>query len=368
MLDLELRGVTKTFDSFTAVRDFEIQVDKGEFISFLGPSGCGKTTTLRMIAGFIEPTKGDIYIQGRRVNDVPPYRRDTGMVFQNYALFPHMTVFDNIAFGLRYRKVPKREIRSRVEEMLRLVQLPGVEGRKPAQLSGGQQQRIALARALVIRPKVLLFDEPLSNLDAKLREELRVELRQIQRNVGITSIFVTHDQEEALALSDRIVVMDRGQITQVGTPAEIYEDPASPFVGEFIGQSNFLDGTVRTPDGEVTAVDLGGGLTVRTAPGEPVQAGDPVRVLVRAERVNVSREPPGAEGAKGLNVWEGTVETVTYLGSKVHYYVRIGSGHRILAIEQTEERRPLQEGETAYLEVGFKSCRYFRAGPGGERG
>ena len=359
MSDLELSNVTKKFGTFTAVDDFSIQVEKGEFISFLGPSGCGKTTTLRIIAGFIEPTAGEVVIQGRKVNGVPPYHRDTGMVFQNYALFPHMTVFENIAFGLRYHKVPKDQVRPRVMEMLKMVQLPGVENRRPAQLSGGQQQRIALARALVIKPKVLLFDEPLSNLDAKLREALRVELRQIQKEVGITSIFVTHDQEEALALSDRIVVMNNGRITQIGTPFEVYEKPSSVFVGEFLGQPNFLTGQIESVEPERVVIALGGGIQIGSPVSPGLTAGQGVRVLIRAERVNLRLAADCPHLANETNVLPGIIHERSYLGGNTYYYVRLENGEQILAIEQTAEKEPLHRKAKIYLHVGFKSCLLF---------
>ncbi|UCF91051.1 MAG: ABC transporter ATP-binding protein [Desulfobacterales bacterium] len=359
MIDLELKNVTKRFGAFTAVKDFSIAVEAGEFVSFLGPSGCGKTTTLRMIAGFLEPTEGEIFIQGQKVNDLPPYHRDSGMVFQNYALFPHMTVFDNIAFGLRYRKVPKNEIKDRVMQMLQLVQLPGLEGRRPAQLSGGQQQRIALARALVIKPKLLLFDEPLSNLDAKLREQLRVELRQIQQEVGITSIFVTHDQEEALSLSDRIVVMNAGEMIQSGTPYEIYEKPQSLFVGEFIGQSSFIDGRVAAVQGTETLVELGNGLTMGVSGVGAIAKGDKVKILIRAERISVMQDSAQKHLEGRLNVLKGVITDVSYLGSNIYYYVRIENNAQFLVIDQMGEKSPLKKNDAVCLEIGFKSCLCF---------
>jgi putative spermidine/putrescine transport system ATP-binding protein len=360
VIDLELCNITKRFGDFTAVKDFSIAAEKGEFISFLGPSGCGKTTTLRMIAGFIEPTEGDVFIKGQKVNHVPPNQRDTGMVFQNYALFPHMNVFDNIAFGLRYRNVPKSEYKQRVREMLQLVRLPHIEERKPSQLSGGQQQRIALARAMIIKPKVLLFDEPLSNLDAKLRENLRVELRQIQKEVGITAIFVTHDQEEALALSDRIVVMKDGEITQIGSPFDIYENPISEFVGDFIGQSNFIDGRVQSIASDRTVVALRGDLQIAVNSTENLQVNDPVKVLIRAERIRVLSSDTGMSAAVDRNQLAGTVEEFSYLGSNVYYYVRLANKERVLAIEQTGEKAPFKRNDPVILQFGASSCRSFR--------
>ncbi|VEN75229.1 Spermidine/putrescine import ATP-binding protein PotA [Candidatus Desulfarcum epimagneticum] len=357
MDDLNLKNITKKFGEFTAVSHFSLDVKKGEFVSFLGPSGCGKTTTLRMIAGFINPTEGDIFIQGKRVNDTPPHLRDTGMVFQSYALFPHMTVFENIAFGLKYRKIPKREIKDRVNDMLALIQLPDMGKRKPSQLSGGQQQRIALGRALVIQPKILLFDEPLSNLDAKLREDLRVELRQIQREVGITSIFVTHDQEEALSLSDKIAVMDNGEIRQVGTPFEIYEDPDSVFVANFIGQSNFLDGEITAIQNGRATIKIKGGLAISgTAPAD-IRPGDGVKAMIRAERIRIR---PSEVREKGVNTLKASIENISYLGGSVHYYVMMENSRRMMAIEKTGDQKPLRVNDPVFLSFDFKNCLIFK--------
>ena len=248
--DVQLRALTKQYDETLAVDAIDASINAGEFFSLLGPSGCGKTTTLRMIAGFVRPTSGEILLDGSDVAQVPPHRRNVHTVFQNYALFPHLNVFDNIAFGLRRQKVAKGEVRQRVEEALELVELGGMAARRPQQLSGGQQQRVALARALVLRPAVLLLDEPLGALDAKIRKQLRLELKALQEEVGITFVFVTHDQEEALSMSDRVAVMSAGCIEQIGTPAEVYESPATVFVADFLGVSNLMD---------AEAVDRGAG-------------------------------------------------------------------------------------------------------------
>src|SRR5262245_14565954 len=277
---IELMGVNKLFPSATAtvvaVEDVDLRVGAGEFFSLLGPSGCGKTTTLRMLAGFEEPTSGRILLYGKDMVGVPPYRRDVNMVFQHYALFPHMTVYDNIAFGLRHKKVPKDEIRRRVADALRLVELEGREQRRPRQLSGGQQQRVALARALVNRPRALLLDEPLGALDLKLRRAMQLELKRIQREVGITVVYVTHDQEEALTMSDRLAVMNAGRIEQLGTPRDLYERPATRFVADFLGTSNILSGRLeRVGDGWRLA-GLGGGERVLVRGGNGLQAGQEV--------------------------------------------------------------------------------------------
>jgi ABC-type Fe3+/spermidine/putrescine transport system ATPase subunit len=255
--------------------------------------------------------------------------------------------------------VPREEIKERVRDLLRLVQLPDVEGRKPSQLSGGQQQRIALARALVIQPKVLLFDEPLSNLDAKLRESLRVELRQIQQKVGITSIFVTHDQEEALALSDRIVVMKDGEVTQIGTPYEIYENPISTFVGDFIGQSNFINGRVSSVSDNAAIIELQKNLTIAVWTAKDVKTDEKVRVLIRAERINVVEKSTQKHMMEGFNVIKGIIENVSYLGGKIHYYVRIENNEKLLAVEQATDRAPLKEDDKVFLEFSFKSAQLF---------
>ena len=245
--EVELRALTKRYDEALAVDSIDATIHAGEFFSLLGPSGCGKTTTLRMIAGFVRPTEGEILLDGSDVAQVPPHKRNVHTVFQNYALFPHLNVFDNVSFGLKRKKVARRDIRQRVDEAISLVELAGYEQRKPSQLSGGQQQRVALARALVLRPAVLLLDEPLGALDAKIRKQLRIELKALQEEVGITFVFVTHDQEEALSMSDRVAVMSKGKIEQIGTPAEVYEDPATVFVADFLGISNLMDASVPAP-------------------------------------------------------------------------------------------------------------------------
>ena len=284
--DVELRDVTKQFGDVTAVEDLDLDIPKGEFFSLLGPSGCGKTTTLRMIAGFEQPTVGEIYIKGRPVAGIPAYKRPVNTVFQNYALFPHMSVNENVAFGLQMKKVSKVEIKRRVEEALELVQLPRMGERKPKQLSGGQRQRVALARALINRPQVLLLDEPLGALDLKLRKAMQLELKQIQSEIGITFIYVTHDQEEALTMSDRIAVMDQGLIRQVGNPREIYDHPQNRFVADFIGETNFINGKVAADNGFVI-VDVGEVALCGTADGRSLQLEQPVTVAIRPEKINL---------------------------------------------------------------------------------
>ncbi|MCC7103549.1 MAG: ABC transporter ATP-binding protein, partial [Chloroflexi bacterium] len=316
---VSLHGISKRFSDTLAVDDVSLTVCEGEFLSLLGPSGCGKTTTLRVVAGFEQPDQGRVLFGGDDVTEIPPYRRGIGMVFQSYALFPHMTVAENIAYGLRRRRVSREEISARTADILNLVHLPGLEQRYPRQLSGGQQQRVAIARALVIRPRVLLLDEPLSNLDAKLREGMRIELRQIQREVGITAIYVTHDQEEALALSDRIAVMDHGRIAQVGTPYQIYQAPEDPFVAQFIGRSNILRGVVERVDGSEVVLRSAGGLVVTGRTSGHLGVGDEAIAVVRHEQAKLT-DPATAVP----NLFEGRVQFVTYYGSSVLVLCAVG--------------------------------------------
>jgi len=320
MAEVRLEGISKRYGDFFAVRNFTLTVPDGEFLVLLGPSGCGKTTTLRMIAGFVEPSTGSIRLGNADITSLPPWRRNAGLVFQNYALFPHLTVDQNVAFGLEMRKVPKGEVAPRVAEALRLVRLGHLGDRLPRQLSGGQQQRVALARALVFRPDVLLLDEPLSNLDAKLRQEVRVEIRELQRKLGLTAIMVTHDQEEALTMADRLVVMSEGEVKQAGTQRELYEKPSDRFVAGFVGRSTFLDGKI---DGGRFISD--GGLSIE-CPNETAIRGAATLAL-RPERVSVTREPtPG-----GSNSFAGEVEFVSYLGALLDIHVRVNETERIVA-------------------------------------
>jgi putative spermidine/putrescine transport system ATP-binding protein len=315
MTFLTLTGIQKQFGTTYAVQDFNLTAEKGEFVSFLGPSGCGKTTTLRMIAGFERPTAGTISIGGTDITNRPPNRRNIGMVFQSYALFPNMTVADNIGFGLRVRKRPKDQIAKRVDELLGMINLPDKGGRYPYQLSGGQQQRVALARALAVEPEVLLLDEPLSALDAKIRVALRKEIRSIQRQLGITTVYVTHDQEEALSLSDRVVVMSEGRIEQIGAPPDIYNFPATPFVASFVGTLNLL--AARIVDGPTGRVSVDG-QEIRAS--KPADSG--------AGRVTVALRPEAIELGEGggSNRLVGEVEDVSFLGSIVRTRVRLGEG------------------------------------------
>ncbi len=319
MAFLELHNLNKTFGKTDAVLDFNLDIDKGELVSFLGPSGCGKTTTLRMVAGFEIPTTGTITMDGENITDKPPHQRDVGMVFQAYALFPNMTVAGNIGFGLKIAKKPAEEIRSRVDEMLDLIHMPGFGDRYPHQLSGGQQQRVALARALALSPEVLLLDEPLSALDAKIRVSLRAEIRAIQKEVGITAIYVTHDQEEALSISDRVVVMYQGHMEQVGAPFEIYNYPQTEFVAQFVGTLNAVSAEVADPSSSSLKVD---GLMIQAAQGlENRRSGEKVMIAIRPERFSFA-----SEGEKA-NLLDCTIKNITFLGSIVRIEVQVGNNN-----------------------------------------
>jgi spermidine/putrescine transport system ATP-binding protein len=335
-IDVELLDVTKVFENgVVAVDRVSLQIYQGEFFSLLGPSGCGKTTTLRMIAGFEHPSAGEVLIEGRRMGHTPPFRRNVNTVFQNYALFPHMTVFDNVAFGLRMKRIPRDEIARRVREALHLVRLSGMEERYPRQLSGGQQQRVALARALVNRPRVLLLDEPLGALDLKLRKEMQLELKHLQMTVGITFIYVTHDQEEALTMSDRIAVMNAGRVLQVGTPMEIYERPASRFVADFIGESNFLRGTVQAASSAAATVVIADRFPVEVPADRQLTVGQQVTVAVRPEKVRlVPIEAPGTNG-----LLHGRIEEVIYIGTDTFYVVRVSDDTTIRVRSQNDRNR-----------------------------
>ena len=316
MAFLELNAVQKKFGATTAVEGFNLQVERGEFVSFLGPSGCGKTTTLRMVAGFEMPTAGAIVIDGADMTYVPPSKRNVGMVFQSYALFPNMVVADNIGFGLQVARRPQHEVKQRVQEMLALIKMEEFGNRYPHQLSGGQQQRVALARALAIHPHVLLLDEPLSALDAKIRVALRAEIRAIQRQLNITTVYVTHDQEEALSLSDRVVVMNKGRIEQVGSPFDIYNSPRTRFVASFVGTLNVMEAVVRDRESGVLAID---DQMIRTSQHlNGASPGDTIAVALRPERISLGH------GTAGENVLNGTVENISFLGAIVRIQVRTG--------------------------------------------
>jgi spermidine/putrescine ABC transporter ATP-binding subunit len=337
---VELHGCTREYGSVRAVDALDLAVLEGEFLSLLGPSGCGKTTTLNLIAGFVEPTAGRVLIDGEDVTGRPAHLRGLGVVFQSYALFPHLSVFDNVAFGLRERRVSRAEINRKVVEALALVRLEGRERQRPAELSGGMQQRVALARALVYRPRVVLLDEPLAALDKRLREEMRDELRAIQRSVGITTVFVTHDQTEALGLSDRIAVMRGGRIEQLGAPREIYERPATRFVADFIGASTVLRGRAVGAD----RVEMAGGAILRVAGRRALAAGADVELAIRPERVRLAPAP-------GDNVVEARIEGLVYQGAQTELTARLADGQRVLVFVTEPAPVPLAPGQSVRLHL-----------------
>jgi spermidine/putrescine transport system ATP-binding protein len=357
--DVQLRAVTKRFGALTAVDAIDLEVTPGEFLTLLGPSGCGKTTTLRMVAGFEEPTAGEILIAGRSAVGVPPYRRDVNTVFQQYALFPHLSVLDNVAYGLKQRKVPKADRLRQAREALELVHLLGRDRARPAELSGGQQQRVALARALIMRPKVLLLDEPLGALDLKLRKAMQIELKRIQEDVGITFVVVTHDQEEAMAMADRIAVMNEGRIDQLGSPSEIYDRPSTPFVADFIGDMNHVEGTLER-DGDRRTVVLGGGTAIGIGRVvEDAPDGARVRAGLRPEEVRANRRGDGVPAS---------VLTAMVLGHEVQVVARLEAGDEILARQSRagdERVEALGPGDRIWLEWSERAALLLGASENG---
>ena len=345
---LRLQDLTKHFGQVVAVDGIQLEVHPGEFITLLGPSGSGKTTTLSMIGGFQEPTSGEIYVNDVPISGLPPYKRDLGMVFQNYALFPHMKVFDNIAFALRFKRVPKSEVADRVQRMLEIVQLPGYEERYPGQLSGGQQQRIALARSLVFNPSVLLMDEPLGALDKKLREEMQLEIRRIHQELEVTIVYVTHDQEEALTMSDRIAIMDQGHIEQLGIPEDIYKYPATEFVANFIGESNFFSGSVTAINHDELSLRTDGGLVLRAERSDKLDHGMDAKVAVRPDRPVFM-----AEGEILPNMVEGVVEEVIYIGHTLRYHIRLRNNH-MLVVRKPETAHSMTVKTQDSVRVGWE--------------
>ncbi|HEY9657944.1 MAG TPA: ABC transporter ATP-binding protein [Allocoleopsis sp.] len=333
-LDVELRKVFKVFNGETAVRGIDLEIRQGEFFSILGPSGCGKTTTLRLIAGFENPTGGEVLIRGKSMLSVPPYRRPVNTVFQSYALFSHLTVWENIAFGLRLKKCSKAEVQERVSDAMQLVKMESFARRYPAQLSGGQQQRVALARALVNRPAVLLLDEPLGALDLKLRKEMQVELSNLHQELGLTFVMVTHDQEEALSLSDRIAVMNGGRIEQIGSPSEIYENPTTPFVADFIGDTNLFQGKVESATGALLQVVTARGLNMLVNPQKGWNAlpSSDVVVSIRPEKIQLGSGNP-ISGTERMNCYEGILKHVMYLGTHVHYVIELKTGESLTVLQ-----------------------------------
>ena len=344
-----INDAVKYYGNYQALKGVSLNIKEGEFFTLLGPSGCGKTTLLRMIAGFNSIEGGDFFFGDKRINDVPAHKRDIGMVFQNYAIFPHLNVFDNVAYGLKARKVPAKEIRPRVEEALKLVQIDHLAERKPSELSGGQQQRVALARAFVVEPSVLLMDEPLSNLDAKLRVQMRSVIKKLQRRLGITTIYVTHDQEEALAISDRIAVMKDGVIMQIGTPNEIYAKPQNPFVAGFIGVSNFLDCEIATGKDNVAQVRIKNELDIQVKVKKPFNGAG--KISARPEQLFFSES--------GM---PGTVLFSTFLGDYIEYEIKLDDGQELIVNEYTKDSSTVHaDGDRIHLSFDPERISLYRA-------
>jgi iron(III) transport system ATP-binding protein len=357
MASITIKGLSKSFgardESFAAVADLDLDIKANQFVTLLGPSGCGKTTTLRLIAGYIVPDAGAIYVDGRLVSSpgsvVPPDARGMGMVFQNYAVWPHKTVFENVVFGLKIRRTPSAEARKKVEEALALVNLTGLEARYPNELSGGQQQRVALARSLVVEPGILLLDEPLSNLDAKLREQMRVELKRLQRRTGITFVYVTHDQAEALALSDHIAVIHGGRLQQYGTPHEVYARPANRMVADFMGLVNLVPGKVLEVRAGSGKVEISGALSLEIALPAGTSPGDAVEVAIRPENITLNKSATGAPAK---------IADCTFLGNISEYYATLDSGQTLRV--QIHPRQVFAIGEPVAIEIDTAHCSVFR--------
>ena len=354
MKELKLFKIRKTFGNTVAVLDLNLEVEKGCFFTLLGPSGCGKTTTLRIVAGLIKPDSGDLFIGDSNFTKKPSYLRNIGLVFQNYALFPHMSVYDNIAFGLKMRKVPAEEIRQLVGEVVQLANLSGLVERFPKELSGGQQQRVAVARAIVIKPNVLLLDEPLSNLDLKVRVSMRREIKSLTKKLGITTLNVTHDQGEALSMSDRIGVMNEGRLVQEGTPKEIYERPTNQFVAAFIGETNFLTGTISELDGTSISINVGDYFTIQakidSQESRVRETKSNITFYVRPEKVSLSRSRP-----ENVNVLSGCIEDMEYFGSRFRYIVRVGEVMWSCEVGN-DKASAFENGESVYLSFSPEDC------------
>ncbi len=358
MSDVSLKDLTKYYGEVCACSDVSVEIADGEFFFLLGPSGCGKTTILRMIAGFVEPTSGEIAIGGKVINQVPPHRRGTAMVFQNYALWPHMSVMQNVEYGLKVQKLPAAERESRARAALQMVRMDSFSQRQPAELSGGQQQRVALARALAVRPKVVLLDEPLSNLDAKLRGDMRQELREIQQRTGLTAIYVTHDQKEALSLADRIAVISEGRVQQVGTPFEVYRHPENRFVADFIGESNFLEGRIRDVSNSHYTVETPAGvLTAKRGPADAFQSGERVVCVIRPEAVRLG-EPVGERSSS----FKAKLSRQTYLGDVGHLEFQLSSGDIFRAVQQNPSPTDPDSGGEVVLSCSPDDVVLLRSG------
>ncbi|WP_163336409.1 ABC transporter ATP-binding protein [Desulfopila sp. IMCC35008] len=351
---VQFKGIYKRFGNVVAVEKMNLDIEEGHLVTLLGPSGCGKTTLLRMLAGLEDPTEGDIFINGVRVNDIPIHKRNLGMIFQNYALFPHKTIFDNVAFGLKYRNVSKKEMREKVASALEMVRLPGVENRMPSQLSGGQQQRIAMARAIVIEPNVLLMDEPLSALDENLREEMRREIDNLQQELGVTTIFVTHDQREALSMSHKIVVMKEGRKQQEGGPQEVYNEPVNHFVADFLGHSNFIGGQIVDVKDDTVKVKIETGENLLALNKGRFKEGDKVELVVRAQRFDVYL-PEEFEHDITANFFEGRIIDRSYMGGEVSYFIQLANGREIHVISMMRTRI-YKVGDDVCVQVAPSHC------------
>ncbi len=356
---VQFKGIMKRFGKVVAVEKMDFEIEEGTLVTLLGPSGCGKTTLLRMVAGLEAPTEGDILIKGKRINDTPIHRRNLGMIFQNYALFPHKTIFDNVAFGLKYRNVSKEKIKEKVTRALEMVRLPGVEKRMPSQLSGGQQQRIAMARAIVIEPDVLLMDEPLSALDENLREEMRREVDNLQKILGVTTIFVTHDQREALSMSDKILVMKDGSKQQEGPPEAVYNQPVNHFVADFLGHSNFITGEVVDVDNGHVKVRIETGDVLLAENKGRFSTGDKVELIVRAQRFDAFPKDE-FKPEKGMNHFEGRIKDRSYMGGEVSYFIELG-GEREIHVISMMRTRIYDIGEAVSVQVSPHHCHLIAA-------
>lgn len=355
---VKFRGIEKRFGKVVAVKKMDLEIPEGSLVTLLGPSGCGKTTLLRMLAGLEEPSSGDIYIKGKRMNETPIHKRNLGMIFQNYALFPHKTIFENVAFGLKYRNIPGSVISEKVEKALETVRLPGVGNRMPSQLSGGQQQRIALARAIVIEPDVLLMDEPLSALDENLREDMRREIDNLQQDLGVTTIFVTHDQREALSMSDKVVVMKDGFIQQQGEPEEVYNNSANHFVADFLGHSNFLNCTVTDKVDDFLRVTLEDDTTCLAVPAGEFNSGDRAEVVIRAQKFQLGYQTEYIH-EKGMNIFLGKIVDRSYMGGEVSYFVELAN-KRVLHAINFVKRSPYRRGDEVFMKVSPANCRLLK--------
>ena len=352
-------GIEKHYGKVVAVKRMDLEIPEGSLVTLLGPSGCGKTTLLRMLAGLETPTQGDIYIRDKRINDTPIHKRNLGMIFQNYALFPHKTIFENIAFGLKYRGVSKTDMHKKVEKALETVRLPKVGNRMPSQLSGGQQQRIALARAIVIEPDVLLMDEPLSALDENLREDMRREIDNLQQQLGVTTIFVTHDQREALSMSDKVVVMKDGFIQQQGTPEEVYNNSANHFVADFLGHSNFMDAVVGERKSPFLEVRLSDNTLCLVSPAEEFPAGAKAEIVIRAQKMTLGYKTDFTR-QDGMNYFFGKIVDRSYMGGEVSYFVELAQG-QVLHVINFVKRSPYRRGDEVYIQVDPFHCRLLKS-------